>query len=360
MERKQAVRFFLGANSRNGFFSLYDGFVNPGAGDFLHVIKGSPGCGKSTLMKRIGKAAEDAGLPVEYVLCSGDPDSLDGVWLPTLRTGYVDGTAPHVQEATFPGAASNYLDMSRFLDDGALRPRLPEIAALDQRYKALYTEAYSLLAAGAALLPRNCPNLWGAAEAEKLDKKLAGLVSRELRRRNKTPCVKRRFLSAISCRGRILLEDTLRAGNARLCLLDNVLGLGNEYLARLAALAQERGYDAVICHDPLEPERIEALLLPEAELAFLAAEKAEEELSSLPLWRHLRLDALAERDALREKRVKLRARKKESALLLERATDALAEAKALHDELEAIYRPHVDFAGTDALAREQIKALLGK
>ena len=97
MEHKQTVRYFLGANSRNGFFSLYDGFVDPEAGDFLYVIKGGPGCGKSTLMKRVGKAAENAGLPVEYVLCSGDPDSLDGVWLPTLHTGFVDGTAPHVR-----------------------------------------------------------------------------------------------------------------------------------------------------------------------------------------------------------------------------------------------------------------------
>ena len=361
MEHKQAVQYFLGANTRNGFFSLYDGFADPEAGDFLYVIKGGPGCGKSTLMKRVGKAAEDAGLPVEYVLCSGDPDSLDGVWLPALHTGFVDGTAPHVQEAAYPGASSKYLDMSRFLDDAALRPRLPEIAALNRRYKALYAEAYALLAAGAALLPRNCPDLWGAAATGKLDKKLAGLASRELPRQNKIPRVKHRFLSAVSCRGRILLEDSLRDGdNVRLCLLDNALGLGNEYLARLLALAQGRGYDAVVCHDPLEPGRIEALLLPEAGLAFLAAEKSPEWLSGP--WRHLRLDALADRDALRADRVKqkLRARRKESAALLERATETLAEAKALHDELEAIYRPHVDFAGADALAEELIHMLLGK
>ena len=113
MEHKQAVQYFLGANTRNGFFSLYDGFADPEAGDFLYVIKGGPGCGKSTLMKRVGKAAEDAGLPVEYVLCSGDPDSLDGVWLPALHTGFVDGTAPHVQVTKVHQGRTSYFETGR-------------------------------------------------------------------------------------------------------------------------------------------------------------------------------------------------------------------------------------------------------
>ena len=36
---------------------------------------------------------------------------------------------------------------------------------------------------------------------------------------------------------------------------------------------------------------------------------------------------------------------------------ALAEAKRLHDELEAIYNPHVDFDGVYALARQHILQL---
>jgi len=88
--------FFLGANSGDGFHSLYDSFVDCAEGDFLWVIKGGPGCGKSSFMRHIARAAENAGCEVEYILCSGDPDSLDGIYLRDLRTAYVDGTAPHV------------------------------------------------------------------------------------------------------------------------------------------------------------------------------------------------------------------------------------------------------------------------
>ena len=94
------ISYFLGANTRSGFYSLYDGFPS-GEDTFLHIIKGGPGNGKSRFMRRIGAAAESHGLDVEYVLCSGDPDSLDAVVIPDLKTALVDGTAPH---AIVPGA----------------------------------------------------------------------------------------------------------------------------------------------------------------------------------------------------------------------------------------------------------------
>ena len=349
-----SVRFFLGANSAKGFASLYDSFPDPAAGDFLWVIKGGPGCGKSTFMKRIGAAAEATGLSVEYILCSGDPDSLDGVYLPERRVAYVDGTAPHVIEAGCPGAAALYLDLGRFLDAAALKPHYAELRELNVRYKAHYAEAYSLLAAGAALLPKNLPGLWGAAETEKLEKKLTALAARELPKQNKAGSLKKRFLSARSCMGRLRLDDTVAALCPQIFVLDNALGLAHPFLSRLAETALARGYDAILCPDPLEPEKAEAVLLPEAGLGFLAAD------SALPfrgeIYRHLRLDATVPLSG--ETKALLRQRRRESALLLSAAEASLARAKALHDELEAVYRPHVNFVGLDTLTEEHNHRLL--
>ena len=41
----------------------------------------------------------------------------------------------------------------------------------------------------------------------------------------------------------------------------------------------------------------------------------------------------------------------------ERVCPILSQAKALHDELEALYNPHVDFAGVHALAQAHIERL---
>ena len=355
MSNAWATRYFLGANSKNGFYSLYDGFTDPGAGDFLCVIKGGPGCGKSTFMKRVGAAAERAGEPVEYILCSGDPDSLDGVYLPERHVAYVDGTAPHVIECAYPGAQSRYLDLSRFLDTGALKESLPELMSLNQRYKALYQAAYARLSAGAALLEKNRPPLWDDAAEMKLEKRLRGLASRELPRAGGKGKLTRRFLSAWSCQGHLTLEETLHTLCERVCALDNAYGLGHLFLERFAALALERGCSVILCPDPLEPEKPEALLLPERSLALVAVDRNTA--LRTPPDRRIHLDALVDRELLREKHRELRQCRKESALLLSSAVDALSEAKALHDELELCYRGHVDFDGVTACAQEHIRRL---
>lgn len=90
------IRYYLGANSPTGFYSLYDELMDPAEAAGIYILKGGPGCGKSTLMRRVAQQAEDAGLKVEYIPCSGDPDSLDAVILPEKKIALVDGTAPHV------------------------------------------------------------------------------------------------------------------------------------------------------------------------------------------------------------------------------------------------------------------------
>lgn len=95
------ISYFLGANSYNGFYSLYDSFTSLPEIKRLYIIKGGPGCGKSTFMKAIATAANEAGYDVERVLCSADPDSLDGIYIPGLHIAYVDGTAPHAAVSMF-------------------------------------------------------------------------------------------------------------------------------------------------------------------------------------------------------------------------------------------------------------------
>ena len=143
-------RVFLGGNTCRGFFSLYGGFP-PDPGGFLHILKGGPGNGKSGFLRALGTAAEARGLDVQYVLCSGDPDSLDGVYLPELGQAWVDGTAPHAVEPRHFGADSDYEDLGRF----CRKPLSPEDCArvrqLSEEYRALYREAYEKLAAAKAL-----------------------------------------------------------------------------------------------------------------------------------------------------------------------------------------------------------------
>ena len=166
------IEYFLGANAPTGFYSLYDHLLPPEQARAIYILKGGPGCGKSTLMCRVGAWAEEAGLKTEYILCSGDPDSLDAVVLPERGAAIVDGTAPHVVEPKYPGAVERYVNMGDCYDKGALWSVRQEIMSCMSGYKGCYQRAYRCLGATAdvmedqrsTLLPElrrpPCPSEW--------------------------------------------------------------------------------------------------------------------------------------------------------------------------------------------------------
>ena len=162
----QPLHFFLGANSGEGFYSLYDQLLN-GRFDDLLILKGGPGCGKSTFMRRVGAAMEQVGERVVYINCSGDPDSLDGAIFLDRNAAIVDGTSPHVLEPTYTVASERYVDLTRFYDVDAAKARRAEIVALSDEYRAHYRSAYHILRAVDEVAERT-PH--GAARADGLFK----------------------------------------------------------------------------------------------------------------------------------------------------------------------------------------------
>lgn len=356
MSQNLDTHFFLGSNSGIGFYSLYDKFTDPEK-DRLYILKGGPGCGKSTFMRRIAAAAQDEGLDVEYIHCSGDPDSLDAVYIPRLRIGYVDGTAPHVIEPVFAGAADNYVNLGAFYDTDALYGKKSEIISLNRRYKALYSRAYRLISAGAAAQDGKAVPL-SEEVILAATKRARGIITREIKplekKRGKTSY---RFLSALTCKGYVSDFDTVNALAERVCVLDNEFGLASLITEAVASAAEERGYDTIRCLDPISPDITEHVIIPELSLALISS--CTRAPYGGPCYRHLRLDAPVTRSMKKSARNDLRTARKLSDMMFSEAAKILSEAKELHDQLEQIYNPHVDFEGVKRLADEHIAALFG-
>ena len=346
--------WFLGSNSARGFYSLYGGFRREGG--FLRVIKGGPGTGKSSLMRRIAAAAEENGCSVEYILCSGDPDSLDGIYIPEKNMGYADGTSPHILDPGVYGAEGDYLDVGAAACGGRRLPGAEDIAALTESYRRQYARAYELLAAAAGVSPSLTMAYAPDDAIAAVRARAAGAAAREMPRiRPGRPGeTRRRFLGGLTCRGRVLLGETLSQYAPRLYLLDNRLGLGFEFTREIAERAERCGEETVICPHWLRPERIEAVLLPELGLGFAALDM----LAAYPeQHRCLHLDRMAGAEHMRCIRAMLREDERLEERLLTRAGQHLAAAKALHDELEARYRPHINTAALDELAENELRRL---
>ncbi|MBR3294136.1 MAG: hypothetical protein IKI69_06955 [Oscillospiraceae bacterium] len=341
-------QYFLGANSRAGFQSLYRYFA-AAEGEVLHVIKGGPGTGKSSFMRRIAAAARERGLEVDEVLCSGDPGSLDGVYVPALRQGWVDGTAPHTLDVRRFGVDGDYLDLGRFC-----RLPLPEdeqkrAGELYDAYRARYAAAYQDLAAAGALREAAGEEM-DTALAMRLEQRLEGILRRCAPRPQKPGQETARYLSAICGDGLLRLPLDERYG--LVYVLHDERGLAAQTLRLAASLAAARGLERIRCPSPLDAGKSEALLLPEAGVAFTAFE------TTAAHTRHIRLDSMGQ-PMSREERAKLRQTRQMEDAMLCRAVEKLRLAKSLHDELEAVYRPHMDFAALDDFTEQTIRAVFG-
>ena len=352
------IQYFLGANSPQGFYSLYDQLIPIETASAVYILKGGPGCGKSTLMRTVAQAAEEAGVQVEYILCSGDPASLDAVILPTLGVALVDGTAPHVVEAKCPGAVEHYVNLDSCYDPVALSGLRHELMACSAAYKSCYQRAYRCLSAAAQIAQDLRSTLLTCALEEKMQKRAVGILSREAphRKAQQPGQVTQRFLSAITHAGSQFLFETAKMQCSRIYELSDSYGLAHSMLSHLLAGFNAAGYDVVACPSPMAPDRLEHLLIPALKLAFLSSSPA----SPIPErpYRRIRLDAMAGTDLLRRSRPRLRFSKKISASLVEEAVSSLAQAKRMHDDLEALYNPHVDFARVNRIATEIIEDIL--
>ena len=112
--------FFLGGNTPKGFFSYYDYIISQESARKIYCIKGGPGTGKSTFMKKIADAAVKKGADVEYAHCSSDPDSLDGVIIKPANIALVDGTSPHIVDPKTPGAVDTIIHLGDCWDADAI------------------------------------------------------------------------------------------------------------------------------------------------------------------------------------------------------------------------------------------------
>ncbi|MBQ3135610.1 MAG: hypothetical protein IJB75_07365 [Oscillospiraceae bacterium] len=255
-------------------------------------------------------------------------------------------------EPKLPGAVDHYVNLELCYDAAALAPLRGQLTACTAGYKDCYRQAYGNLSAAAQVRQDMRAGLQSDLLREKMQKRAAGILSREIHRRKHAPAgrVRQRFLSGITCRGKLTLWDTAFSQCPKVYHLCDRYGMAHEMLTALLAGIQRGGYDVVACPSPMAPMRLEHLLVPQLGLAFLSC-PGDTELPGTP-HRRVHIDAMIGTALLRENRGRLRLSTRIADQLESTATDFLAQAKSMHDELEQLYNPHVDFDRVNRIADE--------
>lgn len=340
----RAADFFLGTTTPAGFYGFFDTLAQENGGRRLYLIKSGPGCGKSTLMRRLAARADE---PVQRIHCSSDPDSLDGVVFCTQGAAIVDATAPHVLEPGAPGADETVVSLYHTLDTEALRANRGVIDTLFARNASLRGRAARYIASASSLLLDNrraaaCSTDFSRARAYARHLALQYLPRRETRGSEQL-----RFLSAITPQGCLFYTDTVRVLADRCIVFHDEYGAASRLIfetLRTEALA--RGYAVITCRCALHPEdKIDHLLIPALRLAFLTDNSWHR--CSFPGQKNIHCTRFLDLAHLHDFRARLRFNRKAAGDLTAQAVVLMAQAKACHDELETYYRTAVDFAAVE-------------
>ncbi len=345
--------YFLGGNTPYGFFSYYDYLIDQKDAAKIYCIKGGPGTGKSSLMKKIANIMEERGFRVDYAHCSSDPDSLDGVVIKDKRIAFVDGTSPHIVDPKTPGAVDKILNMGEFWDEAKIRLHKSEIIKCSTEISKKFARAYKYLAAAKPIWD-DTNEIYSRAISDNVHERFANdilkseFISYPISVTSGK--VRKLFSTAFTPKGIIDTSPTLTDK----CKVYIIEGYTGNVLDMISAMAVSRGMDVEKYYSPMEPSKLcEHLVIPDLKIAFISSNH----LHKVTDGEIINFADHYDSSVINQNADTLSYNAQMVDELIQKATSTIAQAKVLHDELEGYYVPYMDFDKIDKEYERIIKTL---
>lgn len=337
-------KFFAAANTEKGFVSLFDEVFAPEKFRHIYILKGGPGTGKSTLMGNIGLIAQSKGYDVEYICCSSDPHSLDGVIIAELSVAILDGTSPHITDPIYPGAIERIVDLGEAFDLHALERKREELITLIQAKKESYRAAYRLLSAVGRIEKEHddlLRNFYLEEKAEAAVKRLSASFHRKGAAEERN-----RYISAICADGFCRL-NTLSEQAKKIYAVTDKNGFGYLFMETLYKRLHADGYSLTVCASPVTEDRKEAVFLHDESVLFIVMKEDSEDADTAD--KIINSMRFVNKEEMSKRRRRLRFMEKCEACVLDGAISCFSDASIAHAKAERIYGSCVDFSKVDVI-----------
>ena len=327
--------YFPGGNTPEGFYSFYGEIADCRHPNKLAVIKGGPGTGKSTFLKKLGTTLADSGKKVTYLHCSSDPDSLDGIYLPDCNSAVIDGTAPHITDVRYPGAYDMVLNFCDFIGPVS---DCEDLIAESVGAKRAFSEGYCYLRSAKSLL-----DLMHSRSEQCLIQDEVRSFSLEIAKRiSSFPADGTRknvFLSAITADGfRNFIKENLKDYYV-IALNTEAADASYRVMQAVVTACGLRNADMIVCACPMNPSKAEHLVFPSANLALVTSNEYH------PCFNADEMIPFSDFVSCKTSDSKLQILYD---TLLHRAIDTFFKAREHHNRLEAIYQTVTDYSKIDS------------
>ncbi|MDW8800051.1 PRK06851 family protein [Clostridium sp. A1-XYC3] len=348
--------FFPGGNTSLGFYSFYDYIISQDTATRKICIKGGPGTGKSSLMKKIGTFFNDKGYDVEYHHCSSDNNSLDGVVIKGLDVAILDGTSPHVVDPQNPGAVDEILNMGQHWNEDGFKKYREDIIKTNKQIKGRFQRAYKFI--GASKLIHDD---WSNYNKTALDRSKLAVLQEDLKNKilsnyeiASIGAERHLFATAFTPNGIVTFIDSLYESSEKVYVLNGGPGTGKTQILKfILEEAIKRGFFVEVYHDPLIPERIEHIIIPNLKTALVTSNEInQKKFIGTQIFMDNLLDyALVDKDEVqKDKDIFYK--------LLNEGLTVIASAKKLHDDLEKYYIENMNFEEIDEAYDKLVNRLL--
>jgi len=354
MTQGKVKNVYPGGNTAQGFFSLYDSTLQNLK--HLFILKGGPGTGKSTLIKQVGLVMVDRGYDIEFLHCSSDNRSLDGVIIPGIEIGVVDGTAPHIVDPKYPGAVDEIVNLGECWNDQHLREHREDIIEYTTSISSHFGQAYGLLKEARVIEEAWEELITGAMDFSQIDQRTDELLGEIF---TLSPRVRHLFAGALTPEGTMNYIENLTEDCEKRYILRGDPGSGKStMISKVAQEAVKKGFSVELFHCAFDPNSVDMVVIPYLKTAVLDGSQPHLIEPHRPGDRVIDLMEYADKAALEQQQTVLSEKQRQFEEAVQAAVGEIAQAKKLHDQLETYYIEAMDFDEVDAVRERVINKVL--
>lgn len=343
--------YFLGGMTSEGFKTDFNETIYS-EDKFTYILKGGPGTGKSTIMKKVAETFSDTD-DIDLYYCSSDEKSLDAVVLNKKGIIVVDGTSPHTFDPMYPGIKQTIIHLGDFWNIEIMKKNEENIILTTKENSEWHKRCRRYITAISSINS----DIYSIGLSALDKNKLSGFIERFVKKnipdkKSTTGKVSFKKYSVMTQNGYISQEISYKN---KFFLCDGLFAGSDFMLRKLEKCIIDRGYNIIVskcelCNNVL----YEHIVIPELDMALISSTPLNK---TEPNSTKINFSRFYFNNKVSEKKERLNFSKKALSNMADEAAECIKKAKEIHDELEKFYVSAIDFEKINKLTDKLIKEI---